>query len=58
MMKQDLQKAASVSWTIVTKMLKSEIVSTEVLMKIYKVFRCNIRDIIDFVETSEERESK
>lgn len=54
MMKKDLQKAAGISWATVTKMSKGETVSTEVLMKICKVLHCNIGDIVDFVETSEE----
>lgn len=58
MMKKDLQKAAGISWATVTKMSKGEIVSTEVLMKICKVLHCNVGDIVDFVETSEEMEVK
>ncbi|MCI9595480.1 MAG: helix-turn-helix transcriptional regulator [Lachnospiraceae bacterium] len=58
MMKKDLQKAAGISWATVTKMSKGETVSTEVLMKICKVLQCNIGDIVDFVETSEEIERR
>ena len=58
MLKKDLQKAAGISWATVTKMSKGEIVSTEVLMKICKVFHCNVGDIVDFVETTDETESK
>lgn len=58
MMKKDLQKAAGISWATVTKMSKGEIVSTEVLMKICKVFQCNVGDIVDFVETADGTELK
>ena len=58
MLKKDLQKAAGISWATVTKMSKGEIVSTEVLMKICKVFHCNIGDIVDFVETEDEEQLK
>ncbi|GFI23760.1 hypothetical protein IMSAGC011_02550 [Lachnospiraceae bacterium] len=58
MMKKDLQKATGISWATVTKMSKGEIVSTEVLMKICKVLHCNVGDIVDFIETSEEIEVK
>nr|WP_296487107.1 helix-turn-helix transcriptional regulator [uncultured Acetatifactor sp.] len=54
MMKKDLQKSAGISWATVTKMSKGEIVSTEVLMKICKVLHCNVGDIVDFVETSDD----
>lgn len=57
MMKKDLQKSAGISWATVTKMSKGEIVSIEVLMKICKVFHCNVGDIVDFVETVDETES-
>lgn len=58
MMKKDLQKSAGISWATVTKMSKGETVSTEVLMKICKVFHCNVGDIVDFVETVDDAESK
>lgn len=58
MMKKDLQKSAGISWATVTKMSKGETVSTEVLMKICKVFHCNVGDIVDFVETVDDTESK
>lgn len=55
MMKKDLQKEAGISWATVTKMSKGEIVSTEVLMKVCSVFHCNVGDIVDFIETEEEK---
>lgn len=54
MLKKDLQNTAGISRAIVTEMSKGEIVSTEVLMRIYKMFHCNVRDIVDFVETADE----
>ena len=50
MMKKDLQEKAGLSWATVTKMSKGETVSTEVLMKVCSVLKCNIGDIVDFVE--------
>jgi DNA-binding Xre family transcriptional regulator len=50
MMKKDLQKQAGISWATITKMSKGETVSTEVLMKVCEVLKCNVGDIIDFVE--------
>lgn len=49
MMKKDLQAAAGISWTSVTKMSKGETVSMEVLMKVCKTLGCNIGDIMDIV---------
>jgi len=49
-----LQKAAGISWVTVTKILKGEIVNSEVLMKICKVLHCSVGDIVDFVVTSKE----
>ena len=53
MLKKDLQNTAGISWAIATEMSKGEIVSTEVLMRIYKMFHCNVGDIVGFVETAD-----
>lgn len=58
MMKKDLQKEAGISWATVTKMSKGEIVSTEVLMKVCSVLHCNVGDIVDFIETEEEKKEE
>lgn len=50
MIKKDLPKEASISWATMTKMSRSEPVSTEVLMKICKVLYCKVGDIVDFIE--------
>ena len=52
MKKKDLQVAAGISWTSVTKLSKGETVSMEVLMKICKALDCNIGDIMDLVRES------
>lgn len=39
-------------------MSKGEVVNTEVLVKICKVLHCNVEDMVDFVETSEEMKVK
>ena len=50
MMKKDLQKEAGISWATLTKMSKGETVSTEVLMKVCKVLRCDVGDIVEFID--------
>lgn len=54
MKKKDLQAAAGISWTTVTKLSKGEPVSMEVLMKICKLFNCNIGDIVDLVHAPDD----
>ena len=54
MMKKDLQKEAGISWATLTKMSKGETVSTEVLMKVCKVLRCDVGDIVEFIDDGEE----
>lgn len=49
MKKKDLQAAAGISWSSVTKLSKGETVSMEVLMKVCKVLDCNIGDIMDLI---------
>ena len=48
MKKKDLVLVANISWTSVTKMSKGENVSMDILMKVCKVFDCNIGDIVEF----------
>ena len=50
MMKKDLQREASISWATLTKMSRSETVSTEVLMKVCKVLHCDVGDIVEFID--------
>ncbi len=45
MKKKDLQVAAGIGWTSVTKISKGETVSMEVLMKVCKASNCDIGDI-------------
>lgn len=49
MKKKDLQSAAGISWSSVTKLSKGETVSMEVLMKICKVLNCDIGDIMELL---------
>ena len=49
-MKKDLQREASISWATLTKMSRSETVSTEVLMKVCKVLHCDVGDIVEFID--------
>lgn len=56
MKKKDLQVAAGISWTSVTKLSKGENVGMEVLIKICKALDCNIGDIMDLIpEEGDER---
>lgn len=50
MKKKDLQKAAGVSSSVITKLGKGEDVTTTVLAKICKALNCNIGDIMEFVD--------
>ena len=43
--------AAEISANTVTKLGKNETVSIEVLLKICKVFHCDIGDIMEVIET-------
>ncbi len=54
MKKKDLQAAAGISWASVTKLSKGETVSLEVLMKICKVLRCDIGDIMELIPEADE----
>jgi putative transcriptional regulator len=50
MKRQDLARAAEISASTVTKLGKNEIVSLEVLIRICKVFHCDIGDIMEVIE--------
>lgn len=58
MMKKDLQKEAGISWATLTKMSRSETVSTEVLMKVCKVLHCDVGDIVEFIDDGSEETEK
>jgi DNA-binding Xre family transcriptional regulator len=49
MKKQDLQKATGLSWSVITKLSKSETVSMEVLIKICRYLGCDIGDIMELL---------
>ncbi|NLC74528.1 MAG: helix-turn-helix transcriptional regulator [Clostridiales bacterium] len=50
MKRQDLARAAEISANTVTKLGKNEAVSLDVLMRICKVFHCDIGDIMEIIE--------
>ena len=50
MSKGDLHKATGLSSSTMTKLRRSEDVSMEALRKICVVLKCNIGDIVEFVE--------
>ena len=58
LMKKDLQSNAGVSWATITKMSKSETVSTEVLMKICKYLQCDVGDIMEFIDAEKSEDKK
>lgn len=49
MKRNDLMRAAEISGTTATKINKNEPVSLEVLMRICKVFHCDIGDICEII---------
>ena len=50
MKRQDLARAAEISANTVTKLGKNEVVALEVLLRICKVFHCDIGDIMEVIE--------
>jgi DNA-binding Xre family transcriptional regulator len=50
MKKKDLQMAAGISSSSITKMAKNENVSTETLAKVCKTLDCDIADIVEIVK--------
>ena len=50
MKKKDLQKAAGISSTSITKLAKNENVNTEILEKICIALHCDISDIMEMAE--------
>lgn len=50
MNRKELARAAEISANTVTKLGKNEAVSLEVLMRICKVFHCDIGDIMEIIE--------
>lgn len=53
MSKGDLHKATGLSSSTMTKLRRSEDVSMEALRKICIVLKCNIGDIVEFVNNDE-----
>lgn len=49
MKKKDLQKAAGISSTSITKLGKNENVNTEILQKVCIALQCDISDIMESV---------
>ena len=52
MKKKDLQQAAGVSPALIAKMGRNENVSTDSLVKICKALNCDIGDIMEVIQTS------
>ena len=50
MSKADLHKATGLSSSTMTKLRRSEDVSMEALRKICIILKCNIGDIVEFIE--------
>ena len=54
MNKTDLRLAAGITTTALAKLGKNESVSVDVLVKICAALNCEITDIMDIIETTEE----
>lgn len=54
MKKKDLQALSGISWSSMTKLSKGETVSMEILMKICKVLKCDIGDIMELLPVEKE----
>ena len=54
MKKKDLQTLSGISWSSMTKLSKGETVSMEILMKICRLLRCDIGDIMELLPTEKE----
>ncbi|KZL92825.1 helix-turn-helix domain-containing protein [Clostridium magnum] len=50
MKKKDLQIAAGISSSSITKMSKNENISTETLTKVCKALDCDISDIVEMIK--------
>lgn len=50
MKKKDLQEESGISWASVTKMSKGENVTLDVLMKVCKALKCDVGDVIEFID--------
>lgn len=50
MKKTDLAKAAEITGYTMTKMNKNEPVSLEVMMRVCKVFHCDIGEVMEMIE--------
>ncbi len=53
MKKKDLRLATGMTTTALAKLGKDEPVNLEILLKICKVLKCDISDIMEIVETKE-----
>lgn len=50
MKKKELKEAIAVSSSTMAKLAKNEVVSLEVLVKICKILRCDIGDIVEVID--------
>ena len=56
MKKMDLAEQAKISGNTIAKMSKGENVTTDILVKICSTLKCNIEDIMEIVETDQEKD--
>ena len=54
MNRTELKDASGISFNVLAKMGRNEFVSMESLMKICATLNCNVGDIVDFLQESEE----
>ena len=50
MKKKDLAKAAEISSYTMTKLNQDKVISMDVLLKLCKIFHCDIGDIMEVIE--------
>ena len=55
MKKSDLRKKAGISSSSLAKLTKDENVTTEVLTKICRELKCDVADIMEFIQDEEEK---
>jgi DNA-binding Xre family transcriptional regulator len=53
MMKKDLQKAAGVSWGVISKLSKGETVNMDSLIKICRTLNCSVDDVMEILPNDE-----
>ena len=56
--KKDLSEMAQISNYTITKLTRGDNVTTDVLGKICKALHCSVEDIMEFVDTAENKDGR